>query len=160
MPLPKGAAKEGVYYELDYPPYVASVTEAKAGKLQLIVSGEEHDQGIPADEFVDYYANLETWAKGKWPGAGPRSHQWSFQARHFANDSPCSSQGRRHRCQVAGLLSSLWMMCYMVSYCCSSSSPRSTCRSMARTHRPCPTETSTSHTATMAKPSPAQPSAA
>ena len=46
MSLPKGAAKEGVFYELDYPPYVVRITETSGGKLQLIASGEEHDQGI------------------------------------------------------------------------------------------------------------------
>jgi glycine/D-amino acid oxidase-like deaminating enzyme len=77
--LPKGAAKEGVFYDLNYPPYSVRVTETEGGDLQLIAAGEEHDQGMPADEFADYYGRLEAWVRNKWPAAKPRTHQWSYQ---------------------------------------------------------------------------------
>lgn len=54
--LPKGAAQEGVFYELSTPPRIVRVSKTEDGKLQLIVSGEEHDQGIPAADFQDYFA--------------------------------------------------------------------------------------------------------
>ena len=55
--LPEGSANEGVYYELNDPPYVVQVSKAAAGRgLQLVVSGEEHDQGIPAEEYHDFYS--------------------------------------------------------------------------------------------------------
>ena len=83
MSLPKGAAKEGVFYELDYPPYVVRITETSGGKLQLIASGEEHDQGIPADEYDDFYARYamprtntgNRWGPG---GSGTRASQISL----------------------------------------------------------------------------------
>lgn len=78
MTLPD-CCKEGVYYDLDYPPYSVRVTEQGEGKLQVIVSGEEHDQGIPANEFVDYHARLEAWARNKWPALSEPTHRWSFQ---------------------------------------------------------------------------------
>ncbi len=55
MSLPT-CCKEGVYYDLDYPPYSVRVTDEGGDSLQVVVSGEEHDQGIPADEYADYHA--------------------------------------------------------------------------------------------------------
>jgi glycine/D-amino acid oxidase-like deaminating enzyme/nitrite reductase/ring-hydroxylating ferredoxin subunit len=78
MSLPT-CCKEGVYYDLDYPPYSVRVTDEGGDSLQVVVSGEEHDQGIPADEYADYHARLEAWARNKWPALSQPTHRWSFQ---------------------------------------------------------------------------------
>lgn len=78
MTLPD-CCKEGVYYDLDYPPYSVRVTQQGEGKLQVVVSGEEHDQGIPANEYEDFHARLEAWARNKWPALSEPTHRWSFQ---------------------------------------------------------------------------------
>lgn len=54
--LPKDAGKEGVFYELSTPPRIVRISKTKGGSLQLLVSGEDHDQGIPAADYQDYFA--------------------------------------------------------------------------------------------------------
>lgn len=53
--LPQDAALEGMFYELAEHPYVVRVSKTSDGGLHLIVTGEEHDQGIPAEEFHDFF---------------------------------------------------------------------------------------------------------
>ena len=57
--LAKDAAREGVFYELSSPPRIVRISKTEAGKLQLVVSGEEHDQGIRAEDYQDYFAGYE-----------------------------------------------------------------------------------------------------
>ena len=59
-----------MFYELDYPPYIVRITETCGGKLQLIASGEEHDQGILADEYDDFYA--------RYPIFQAEDHVWPY----------------------------------------------------------------------------------
>ena len=54
MRLPEDSGQEGVFFELEYPPRVVRITKDSEGLL-LVASGEEHDQGIPADDFADYF---------------------------------------------------------------------------------------------------------
>lgn len=44
-----------MFYELAEHPYVVRVSKTSDGGLHLIVTGEEHDQGIPAEEFHDFF---------------------------------------------------------------------------------------------------------
>jgi len=57
-----------------------------SGQDLLVVSGEEHDQGIRTDSYHDAYGRLEAWAKSRWTSAKARTHQWSwtfFQAQEM-----------------------------------------------------------------------------
>lgn len=64
MRLPEDSGRQGVFFELEYPPRVVRITKDSEGLL-LVASGEEHDQGIPADDFADYFLrwlSLLHWA--------------------------------------------------------------------------------------------------
>eukprot|EP00879_Flechtneria_rotunda_P015226 GHRR01015917.1.p1 GENE.GHRR01015917.1~~GHRR01015917.1.p1 ORF type:complete len:383 (+),score=119.25 GHRR01015917.1:1214-2362(+) len=52
----------------------------------LIVSGQAHDQGKRPEEFGTPLANLEAWAKRRFPAAGERLYAWSYQYFQTAED--------------------------------------------------------------------------
>lgn len=80
LEIPKGSVQNAVYCDTEDPHHSVRVVEggAAGGGDLLVVSGEEHDQGIRPEAYINVYNRLETWAKGKWSTAGKRAHQWSW----------------------------------------------------------------------------------
>src|SRR5690606_31835579 len=74
--VPRGAVHPALYWDtLDNYHYVR--LDAPDGEL-LIVGGEVHKTG-QADDAGRRFANLERWARERFPMAGEISHRWSGQ---------------------------------------------------------------------------------
>ncbi|DBA83939.1 TPA: hypothetical protein ACH3X1_006435 [Trebouxia sp. C0004] len=80
LSVPKGSVRKGVYFDTANPHHSVRLVEGGDGRKDLLlVSGEEHDQGIKPEEYADYFGRLESWAKSRWDFAGPRKHEWSWE---------------------------------------------------------------------------------
>ncbi len=55
--IPKGSVKNAVYADTEDPHHSARVVEGASAGVQdlLVVSGEEHDQGISPESYTDVY---------------------------------------------------------------------------------------------------------
>ncbi|KAL3131019.1 hypothetical protein ABBQ38_000341 [Trebouxia sp. C0009 RCD-2024] len=80
LSVPKGSVRKGIYFDTASPHHTVRLIEGGDGRKDLLlVSGEEHDQGIKPEEYADYFGRLESWAKSRWDFAGPRKQQWSWE---------------------------------------------------------------------------------
>lgn len=56
LSVPKGSVRKGVYFDTATPHHSVRLVEGGDGhKDLLLVSGEEHDQGIKPEEYADYF---------------------------------------------------------------------------------------------------------
>ena len=56
LSVPKGAVRKGIYFDTANPHHSVRLVEGGDGRNDLLlVSGEEHDQGIKPDEYADYF---------------------------------------------------------------------------------------------------------
>eukprot|EP00878_Enallax_costatus_P006596 GHUV01006914.1.p1 GENE.GHUV01006914.1~~GHUV01006914.1.p1 ORF type:complete len:552 (+),score=139.14 GHUV01006914.1:1128-2783(+) len=83
--------KPTVYYDTAEPPHTAMLVPGKQTSDTgyhdlLVVAGEAHDQGKRPSEYGEPLANLEAWARAKWPRAGERLYAWSYQYFQTAED--------------------------------------------------------------------------
>lgn len=80
LSVPKNSVRKGVYFDTAEPHHSVRLVEGGDGRKDLLlVSGEEHDQGIKPEEYADYFGRLESWAKARWDFAGPRKQEWSWE---------------------------------------------------------------------------------
>lgn len=57
LTVPRNSVRKGIYFDTAQPHHTVRVIEGGGGRGQdlLLVSGEDHDQGIKPEEFADYY---------------------------------------------------------------------------------------------------------
>ena len=56
LSVPKGSVRKGIYFDTASPHHSVRLIEGGDGRKDLLlVSGEEHDQGIKPEEFADYF---------------------------------------------------------------------------------------------------------
>ena len=54
--VPKGSVRKGIYFDTANPHHSVRLVEGGDGRKDLLlVSGEEHDQGIKPEEYADYF---------------------------------------------------------------------------------------------------------
>ncbi len=70
-----GLVPRGLYWDTADPYHYVRVHPVEGGEL-LIVGGEDHKTG-QADDGARRVAELEAWARARFPGAGPVAHRWS-----------------------------------------------------------------------------------
>ncbi|HYD73169.1 MAG TPA: FAD-dependent oxidoreductase, partial [Candidatus Binatia bacterium] len=74
---PRGAVHDALMWDtLDPYHYVRIQPGERADRV--IVGGEDHKTGLE-DDAETRFANLEAWARSRFPELGPVSHQWSGQ---------------------------------------------------------------------------------
>ena len=58
--MPKGSVRKGIYFDTADPHHTVRLIEGGDGRKDLLlVSGEEHDQGIKPEEFADYFGRWD-----------------------------------------------------------------------------------------------------
>ena len=56
LSVPKGSVRKGIYFDTASPHHAVRLIQGGDGRKDLLlVSGEEHDQGIKPEEFADYF---------------------------------------------------------------------------------------------------------
>lgn len=56
LSVPKNSVRKGVYFDTAEPHHSVRLVEGGDGRKDLLlVSGEEHDQGIKPEEYADYF---------------------------------------------------------------------------------------------------------
>lgn len=59
LSVPKGSVRKGVYFDTVNPHHSVRLVEGGDGRKDLLlVSGEEHDQGIKPEEYADYFGRF------------------------------------------------------------------------------------------------------
>ncbi len=59
LSVPKGSVRKGVYFDTANPHHSVRLVEGGDGRKDLLlVSGEEHDQGIKPEEYADYFGRF------------------------------------------------------------------------------------------------------
>ncbi|MBY0430007.1 MAG: FAD-dependent oxidoreductase [Rhodospirillales bacterium] len=77
-PVPKGAVPAGLYWDTEDPYHYVRLDDPEAEHPLLIIGGEDHRTGHPA-EPVERYARLEHWARARFPAMGEVRRRWSGQ---------------------------------------------------------------------------------
>lgn len=80
LTIPRNSVRKGIYFDTAQPHHSVRVIEGGAGRQDLLlVSGEDHDQGIKPSEFADYYGRYchscarPDWTHVMWLSQIPRS---------------------------------------------------------------------------------------
>ena len=56
LSVPKGSVRKGIYFDTANPHHAVRLIEGGDGRKDLLlISGEEHDQGIKPEEYADYF---------------------------------------------------------------------------------------------------------
>ena len=75
--IPKGSFPDGLYWDTEDPYHYVRSHPGETTDV-LIVGGEDHKTG-QADDQLDRWDRLQTWAKAHYPEMGPIRHRWSGQ---------------------------------------------------------------------------------
>jgi glycine/D-amino acid oxidase-like deaminating enzyme/nitrite reductase/ring-hydroxylating ferredoxin subunit len=80
LPITAGRVTRALYWDTADPYHYIRLHEPDVGSGHpiLIVGGEDHKAG-QRPEGVNPHARLESWARERFPGAGPAEYQWSGQ---------------------------------------------------------------------------------
>lgn len=79
MIIPRGAVKHALYWDTDVPyRYVRVYSPSESEHDYLIVGGEDHKVGQDTC-CADRYAQLEQWARERFPISGAVAYKWSGQ---------------------------------------------------------------------------------
>lgn len=90
--LPRfSGSNNALFYDTSEPQFSAAVipgtqTSAHGVHDLLLVAGAAHDQGMRPHEYGTPTADLEAWARARWPSAGPVLFAWSYQLFQTAED--------------------------------------------------------------------------
>ena len=61
LSVPRGSVRKGVYFDTAEPHHSVRLVEGGDGRKDLLlVSGEEHDQGIKPEEYADYFGRSDS----------------------------------------------------------------------------------------------------
>ena len=71
LSVPKGSVRKGIYFDTANPHHAVRLLEGGDGRKDLLlVSGEEHDQGIKPEEYADYFGRCSPSYICLCPGLG------------------------------------------------------------------------------------------
>ncbi len=76
--VPKGAVAPALFWDTAEPYHYVRLQAMDEGSDVLIIGGEDHKTG-QADDADDRYANLEEWARDRFPRLGEVLFRWSGQ---------------------------------------------------------------------------------
>ncbi len=94
--IPRGSVCPALYWDTGDPYHYVRVTEKNGEHDMLIVGGEDHKTG-QADDNVDRYANLEAWARARFPQLDVIQHRWSGQVIEPVDGLPYIGKSPYHR---------------------------------------------------------------
>ena len=92
LSVPKGSVRKGIYFDTASPHHAVRLIQGGDGRKDLLlVSGEEHDQGIKPEEFADYFGRL-----------GPPSFAEQGRAVQcrVGQGQGCAGQGKAVQCSI------------------------------------------------------------
>lgn len=101
LSVPKGSVRKGIYFDTASPHHTVRLIEGGDGRKDLLlVSGEEHDQGIKPEEYADYFGRSVSEPHPHLYSLSHRVHP-AVIAMCFLHSSSCFSQlglfcGRLH----------------------------------------------------------------
>ena len=78
LEIPNGSVPHALFWDTEEPYHYVRTTPSREGKELLIVGGEDHKTGQAQDQ-AERWERLETWARERFPQAGPVKHHWSGQ---------------------------------------------------------------------------------
>lgn len=78
LAMPEGSVPFGLYWDTEDPYHYVRLHDGAKGQLSLIVGGEDHKTG-QANDGDRRFADLEAWARKRFPAAGVVTQRWSGQ---------------------------------------------------------------------------------